>query len=94
MSSSETVVRTRYLVTGRVQGVFFRKSTRDKALELGLDGWVRNLPGGEVELAAAGSAAQHEALERWLWEGPERAEVDSVTRTPYTGTLAPGFSIV
>ena len=87
-------MRYRYLVTGRVQGVFFRKATRRKALELGLDGWVRNLSGGEVELAAAGTPAQHEALERWLWQGPELAAVDSVMREAYPGSIAPGFDIV
>lgn len=65
----------RYLVAGRVQGVFFRASTRDEALRLGLDGWVRNLPDGRVEAWAVGPATVLEEFETWLRRGPPRARV-------------------
>lgn len=68
-----------YLVSGRVQGVFFRAATRDTAHQLGLTGWVRNVADGRVELVACGEATQLAVLERWLWQGPPHADVASVT---------------
>ena len=65
----------RYLVEGRVQGVFFRASTREEALRLGLDGWVRNLRDGRVEAWASGPVATLDAFEAWLRRGPPRAQV-------------------
>jgi acylphosphatase len=80
----------RYRVSGRVQGVFFRASTRQKAMELGLTGWVCNLADGRVEALVCGESKQQDLLEQWLWQGPELAKVDSVEVTaedysPYTG---------
>lgn len=70
-----------YIIHGRVQGVFFRDSTRRKALELGVRGWVRNRPGGTVEVMAAGEEAAVDALERWIREGgPPAARVERVER--------------
>jgi acylphosphatase len=79
-----------YRVSGRVQGVFFRATTREKARTLGLTGWVRNLADGRVEAVACGESTQLELLEEWLRHGPELAKVDSVEvtaedYTPYTG---------
>jgi len=68
----------RFSVRGRVQGVFFRAATRDKALQLGLHGWVRNLSTGHVELLVNGEQENIEKLEQWLWQGPKFAEVDEV----------------
>lgn len=65
-------------VRGRVQGVFFRASTRDTARSLGLGGWVRNLPDGDVEVFAAGDTQALGRLRRWLDQGPARARVDAV----------------
>lgn len=67
-----------FWISGRVQGVYFRASTRAKALELGLDGWVRNLPDGRVEVLASGEPDGLAQFERWLWQGPERAQVADV----------------
>lgn len=67
-----------YRIRGRVQGVFFRASTRQEALSRNLGGWVRNLPGGDVEAVACGHPADLQAFEAWLWEGPELARVDAV----------------
>ena len=67
-----------FLVSGQVQGVFFRASAESAARRLGLTGWVRNLRDGRVELVACGEAAPLEELERWLWQGPPRARVTEV----------------
>ena len=68
----------RYLVSGRVQGVYFRQSTVNQAVGLGLRGYTRNLRDGRVEVVAAGAADAMKALEDWLYSGPPAAEVVSV----------------
>ena len=65
-------------VSGRVQGVWFRQSTKDKADSLGLSGWVRNLPDSSVELMASGEEQAVRQLEAWLSQGPELATVAEV----------------
>ena len=70
-----------YIIHGRVQGVFFRDSTRQKARELRVGGWVRNRPEGTVEVMAAGDADALEALEQWFQSGgPPAARVERVER--------------
>jgi acylphosphatase len=71
-------VAFRALVSGRVQGVFFRDATRRRAQELRLMGWVRNLPDGRVEVHAVGDPAACESLLQFLRVGPPRAEVTGV----------------
>ena len=66
-------------VHGKVQGVFYRQSTRDKALELGLTGTVRNNADGSVTIVATGEPAQLEALLEWSKKGPAAARVTGVT---------------
>lgn len=70
----------KFLVCGRVQGVFFRASTRHEAQRLSLTGYARNLADGSVEILACGDAAAIDELERWLHVGPPAARVDAVTR--------------
>ena len=65
-------------VQGRVQGVFFRASTRDQARQLGLCGHARNLPDGSVEVLACGPERAVAALRDWLWLGPPAARVTAV----------------
>ncbi len=65
-------------ISGRVQGVWFRASTRDEGAQLGLNGWVRNLPDGRVEVVAQGERAPLERLLAWLHQGPPGARVDAV----------------
>ncbi len=74
---SERVARLCH-VSGRVQGVFFRASTRQRALDLGLTGYARNLPDGRVEVLAVGPDAAVQALCEWLWQGPPSAQVSRV----------------
>jgi acylphosphatase len=81
----------RFLVSGRVQGVFYRASTREQALQLGLAGHARNLPDGRVEVFAYGEAAALDALERWLWQGPTAAKVTAVLREDGAGEPPEGF---
>lgn len=66
-------------VSGKVQGVWFRASTQDKAKELSITGWARNLPDGRVEVLACGMRTQIKVLHEWLKEGPPLAEVIEVT---------------
>jgi acylphosphatase len=66
------------LVSGKVQGVFYRQSTREKAREIGVTGEVRNLPNGNVQIIATGSEQALDALVSWCKLGPERAIVDQV----------------
>jgi acylphosphatase len=71
----------RAIVTGRVQGVWYRAHTRDKALQLGLTGYARNLPDGSVEIVAQGDKAKIEALMDWARLGPPMAEVANIEVT-------------
>lgn len=70
----------RFLVSGTVQGVFFRASTQARARELGLTGVARNLADGRVEVVARGSPDALAHLHRWLHTGPPSARVASVFR--------------
>ena len=70
----------RFIVSGRVQGVFFRASAREQALGLGLSGHAKNLDDGRVEVLASGAADALDALERWLEQGPPAAKVKQVFR--------------
>ena len=65
-------------VTGLVQGVFYRASTRARAEALGVVGHARNLPDGSVEVLACGEPAAVEALCRWLWQGSPASHVTGV----------------
>ena len=81
----------RFFVAGKVQGVFFRASTRDEALRLGLRGYAKNLADGRVEVLAVGDAERIDALGRWLERGPPMARVDRITREAADESSADGF---
>jgi acylphosphatase len=70
--------RIRIQVYGKVQGVFYRQSTQAKARELGLQGWVENLPDGSVQLEAEGPEKKLEALTSWCKQGPAAAIVERI----------------
>ena len=72
------MVRYRVLVSGRVQGVFFRDACRRLAREHGVAGWVRNLPDGRVEAVFEGPAEGVGRLVDWAHHGPRHAVVDHV----------------
>ncbi|WP_215226637.1 acylphosphatase [Echinicola shivajiensis] len=65
-------------VLGKVQGVFFRKSTQDKAKELGLKGWVRNESDGSVMTIIQGEEDQLKLMEDWLKVGPSKSQVSEL----------------
>ena len=71
-------ITRRFLVTGKVQGVYFRHSARTEAERLHLRGLARNLSDGSVEVVARGSPCAVEVLRQWLHRGPPAARVDSV----------------
>jgi acylphosphatase len=68
----------RFYIAGRVQGVYFRASARDQAMQLGVAGYAKNLPDGRVEVLAIGTPHVIDALEKWLWQGPPAAQVREV----------------
>ena len=72
------MVNRAFLISGRVQGVFFRESTKKVALKLGLNGSAVNLPDGTVKVCLNGESEDIDLLERWLQIGPELAQVESV----------------
>jgi acylphosphatase len=76
------VVRYRVLISGRVQGVFFRDTCRRLAVEHGVVGWVRNLPDGRVEAVFEGLADDVRRLVDWAHRGPRLAVVEEVTVEP------------
>jgi acylphosphatase len=89
----DAVISARFLVTGKVQGVFFRASTRNEALRLKLRGYARNLPDGRVDVVACGDAAAVDELEQWLWQGPSAARVDDVVRSEHHDVVPAGFAV-
>ncbi|HEY3515732.1 MAG TPA: acylphosphatase [Gammaproteobacteria bacterium] len=83
----------RCVVAGRVQGVYYRAATADEAGRLGLDGWVKNLADGRVEVVASGEPAAIAALVQWLWKGPPAARVDAVHVEEWTTSVPRGFAV-
>ena len=67
-----------FIINGRVQGVFFRAETQEKAKELNITGWVNNCEDGAVEVHAEGIKEKLDTLEKWLQEGPPAAHVEEV----------------
>lgn len=85
-----TVAR-RFIVRGRVQGVFFRDSTRRVAESLGLTGHALNLPDGSVEVLACGDVQAIDKLATWLHDGPPLSRVTSVDGTDVETPTPRGF---
>ena len=76
--ADEEVVRAHVVVRGRVQGVFYRAIAQDHARSLGLTGWIRNRPDGNVECLLEGPRDGIEAMLAWCEKGPPHARVDGV----------------
>lgn len=72
------IVCKRCLIDGLVQGVFFRASTVEKARQLGLSGWVRNMKDGRVECIIQGEESVVKQLQDWLWKGSPPSSVMSI----------------
>jgi acylphosphatase len=79
VNKSAVDICVRCYVAGRVQGVFYRASTRHEALRLGIKGYAKNLHDGRVEVVACGSVEAIEALQSWLRKGPTDASVTGVS---------------
>ncbi len=84
----------RFLVSGRVQGVWFRHSTRQVATRLGLNGSASNLPDGRVEVVALGSGTDIDQLSAWLRRGPAMARVDKIVEETIDDPGLLGFTIM
>ncbi len=67
-----------FIISGRVQGVWYRASTQQQAQALGISGYARNRPDGSVEVLACGPDDKFADLESWLWQGPANAQVTDV----------------
>ena len=79
----------RCLVSGKVQGVFYRASTAEQARRLGVTGYAKNLPDGRVEVLACGEEARVKELIGWLWKGPPAAKVQGVDVRDVDAAQAP-----
>lgn len=86
-------VRVRAIVSGRVQGVFYRDSCRAEAQRLGVRGWVRNRPDRTVEVVAEGPRDRVEQLLTWCRQGPPRATVTGITVTDEVPAAERSFRI-
>ena len=87
----KNIKTVRYIVTGKVQGVWFRQSTKQKALEIGMSGNAINLTTGQVEVTATGDTYQHQQLIKYLNVGPILSNVISVEKTDMTLQLFDEF---
>lgn len=76
--TSTAIIARRCYVSGRVQGVFYRATTRQKAAEVGVAGYARNLEDGRVEVLVLGPVDRVQALIDWLWVGSATAHVTAV----------------
>jgi len=79
-----TNIRMRLIIEGRVQGVWFRESTRRQALGFGLTGWVKNRPEGTVEVLVEGPEQEVNQLISWCRKGPPTARVSGIRKTEET----------
>ena len=86
-------VRAHVFVSGKVQGVYYRATTRDRAREAGVDGWVRNLDDGRVEAVFEGEEGAVETMVEWCHTGSPRAEVDSVEVEYESPEAESGFEV-
>ena len=97
--TADSLARMRLIVTGPVQGVFFRVSAAEQAASLALTGFVRNLSDGSLELVAEGARSQLEHLYAWAQRGPKQAHVDRIHvewsefRREGASSLSPKISI-
>jgi acylphosphatase len=93
MTGQQMQTAIHFWVTGRVQGVYFRASTQATARQLGLTGWVCNLPDGRVEGVACGPGKTLDKLVAWLHHGPEHAQVTDLQIEPEPAQRWQGFDI-
>lgn len=93
ITESDTLHARLFTVKGRVQGVWFRDSTRREAQALGLSGYATNLGNGDVEVLACGAANSLDRLQAWLQQGPPLASVSGVDVQTVALQELDGFAI-
>ncbi len=81
------------IVKGKVQGVFYRATTKKVARQAGITGWVKNLPNGDVEIMATGSQEVLQQFVDWCCKGPLGAKVDEIITTDVEEQLFDHFTI-
>ena len=81
----------KFRVEGRVQGVWFRESTRQQAARRNITGYARNCPDGSVEVVACGTAEAISGLRDWLRKGPPMAQVSDIQEFPSTERCGTNF---
>ncbi|MDX1811731.1 MAG: acylphosphatase [Gammaproteobacteria bacterium] len=81
------------IVKGKVQGVWFRQATMEKANELKITGWVRNMDNGDVEVLASGEEDQLDLFKSWMWEGSANARVEEILVENAEDQVFSGFSV-
>ena len=84
----------RFLIKGKVQGVFYRATAKEVAEKLGLSGWIRNTDEGEVEAMATGTGEQLQAFANWCRKGPPRSRVTGIDETDAAEEAFTGFKII
>lgn len=82
------------VVSGKVQGVYYRASTREVARQLGLTGWVKNMSNGDVEAITCGESADLDALQKWMQTGPDGASVTALQASEVEMQAFSDFSII
>lgn len=82
-----------FIISGRVQGVWFRATTQEQAIMLGIKGWVQNMPDGNVEVFACGAEEKLQLLHNWLMHGPKLARVEKVVCEDAEWVEVVGFDI-
>ena len=92
-SSAEKVIRTHLWIRGNVQGVGYRFSTVQKAKQLGVNGWVRNLPDGRVEAVFEATQATVDEIIDWCNQGPRSAVVKEIIQRSETPEGIQGFTV-
>jgi acylphosphatase len=94
LSPSDMLQTVLIKVTGKVQGVFYRQSTKETAIKSGITGEVRNMPDGSVRIIATGTKEQLKNLVEWCHKGPKRAVVTNVVAEDTALMNFPSFKIV
>ena len=87
-------IRTHAIITGRVQGVWYRAKTQEAAERLGVSGWVRNLPDGSVEAVFEGDPQAVATVIEWCWEGPPQAIIENVSTRDEAAEGISGFQVI
>jgi len=90
------VITKQLIISGKVQGVFYRASAKKIADQMGVQGWIKNLANGNVEAVISGSEEQINQFIKWAWEGPPKSRVDHIDIHLVSDSIdtLPGFSIL